>query len=396
MSQQGAPQSAKDNGSDSASGDRVTTQTDATIAPGGRQSVSQLMRAYGDPPTDSNSKRDRSESGDPTPARKRGARDRSGEPTRSPPALSSSSTSRSFRDELDAAVEGLEHRVTESLSRDLHEFRERVTAEIEKLFERVKYLEQHVEERDGVIDRLTNELHQSKEEVSALQSRIEDAEINSRLPCLVLSGAAMSPRNAPRLEPSLLDRAPAAGDPPGLGQGQAVTSRSAERQADRGEGPTQSAAGANGDRSERRGRLPTRGVEWEEREDINALVVSTLNRCLPGLEMVVSDIDRAHRLPGPNNRVIIRFVRSGQDSIRERVMARRLELRGRELYINESLTKLRSLIFRSLLAAKRESKIYTVYSRGGQVYFKEKQHGVGTRVDSLYRLRELGYTPLER
>ena len=77
-------------------------------------------------------------------------------------------------------------------------------------------------------------------------------------------------------------------------------------------------------------------------------------------------------------------------------MSRRLELRGRELYINESLTKLRGLIFRSLLAAKREKKIYTVYSRGGQVYFKERQHGVGTRVDSLKRLRELGHTVLER
>ena len=134
----------------------------------------------------------------------------------------------------------------------------------------------------------------------------------------------------------------------------------------------------------------------EEREDISALVVATLNRCMPGLSVDVSDIDRAHRLPGPNNRVIVRFVRSGQDSVRDQVMTRRLELRGRDLYINESLTRLRGQIFRSLLAAKRQKKIYTVYSRGGYVYFKEKQHGVGTRVDSLRRLRELGYSVLER
>ncbi|KAF0303748.1 Rho GTPase-activating protein 190 [Amphibalanus amphitrite] len=99
---------------------------------------------------------------------------------------------------------------------------------------------------------------------------------------------------------------------------------------------------------------------------------------------------------GPNHRVIVRFVRSGQGSVRDAVMARRLELRGKDLYINESLTRLRGLIFRSLLAAKREKKIYTVYSRGGQVYFKEQQFGVGTRVDSLQRLTDLGYTVIER
>ena len=129
---------------------------------------------------------------------------------------------------------------------------------------------------------------------------------------------------------------------------------------------------------------------------MNGLVVNTLNRCMPGLDLNVRDIDRAHRLPGPNNRVIVRFVRSGHGSIRDTVMSRRLELRGRDLFVNESLTKLRSQIYRSLLAAKHEKKLYTVYSRSGQVYFKERQHGVSTRVDSLQRLQELGYAVSER
>ena len=285
-----------------------------------------------------------------------------------------------------------------SLSRELHEFRETLMAEITKLNDRVKDLEQHIEERDGVIDQLTEELHQSRNEVSALQTRMEEAEINSRLPCLILSGSAMASRHAPRLEPPLHDRtAPAAvgasqsaapAGPAGPGQGRdVVTSRSADRQVSvEGRRPGQSEpAVASG-----------RRVGGEEREDITSLVVTTLNRCMPGLSIDASDIDRAHRLPGPNNRVIVRFVRSGQDSVRDHVMARRLELRGRDLYVNESLTKLRGLIFRSLLAAKRQKRIYTVYSRGGYVFFKEKQHGVGTRVDSLKRLRDLGYDVLER
>ena len=125
------------------------------------------------------------------------------------------------------------------------------------------------------------------------------------------------------------------------------------------------------------------------------MVVNTLNRCLSGLNMCENDIDRAHRLPGPNNRVIVRFVRSGMGSVRDRVMWRRLELSGKDLYVNESLTPLRSKIHRSLLNAKREKKLHTVYTRGGQVFFKPEKFAVGVRVDSLDRLRELGFSVME-
>ena len=368
--------------------DSVTVDSPTDVVASERQSsVSELVRNYSDPPSESQ-KRDRSESGDPAPAGKRGARERGGDLGRSPSAPSS----RAFKESLDDAIEGLEGRVMASLSRELHEFRETLMVEISKLSQRVGDLERHVEERDGLIDQLSEELQQSRKEVSALQDRVEEAEINSRLPCLILSGPAMATRHAPRLEPPLHDRtAPAAvGFHQSVGPGQGlttVTSQPADRQAGtEGRGPGQSAAEVTG--GGRRG--------GEEREDISALVVKTLNQCMPGLNLDASDIDRAHRLPGPNNRVIVRFVRSGQDSIRDQVMTRRLELRGRDLYINESLTRLRGRIFRSLLAAKRQQKLYTVYSRGGYVYFKEKQHGVGTRVDSLQRLRDLGYSVLER
>ena len=263
-------------------------------------------------------------------------------------------------------------------------------------------MERHIEEKDCIIDQLVDELKQSRMEVSALQNRAEDAEINSRLPCVILSGPAMAPRHAPRLEPPLpAQSAPgapgrsasaAAADP---SRGHPMTSRPADLRAREVDGgPSQSRAGAGGDRRGPRGRAEA-DDGWE-REDINALVVNTLNECMPGLNITDRDIDRAHRLPGPNNRVIVRFVRSGQGSVREEVMARRLELRGRNLFINESLTKLRGQIFRSLLAAKREKKIYTVFTRGGNVFFKEKQHGVSTRVDSLQGLRDRGYAVLDR
>ena len=229
----------------------TSTSMDQPTDTSKRQSVSQLVRAYGDEPVDGQ-KRDRSESGDQAPAGKRGARERSGEPTRSPFSLSGKG-SRSFRDELDAAVEDLEQRVITSLSKDLHEFRERMSTQIEKLLGRVQDLEHHVEERDSIIDRLSDDLRQSRQEISALQARVEDAEINSRLPCLVLSGPAMAPHRAARLPPPLPGQTPAAapaGPPSRDDPGRVVTLRSGDRRAGEEGGASQCADGAG---SERRG-----------------------------------------------------------------------------------------------------------------------------------------------
>ena len=395
-------------------GDRAPTMPRQTVPPGvseedgavsgrqtdtncERQSVSALVQNYSDTSNEGH-KRDRSESGDSAPAGKRGAREFGGGPARSPPTRSDGD----LKAYLENALDGLEGRLMASFSQELHEFRASLTAELDKLNERVRDLERHVEERDNVIEQLSDDLRQSRAEISALQTRAEEAEINSRLPCLILSGASMAPRRAPRLESPLpAQAAPGATDPSrsdaptaapaGPGRGHlTVTSRPADGPG--GSAPNQSAPGSRG----ARGGAASRFGDMEEREDVNALVVNTLNQCMPGLGIVVADIDRAHRLPGVNHRVIVRFVRSGEGSIRDRVMARRLELRGRELYINESLTKLRSHIFRSLLAAKREKKIYTVFSRGGHVFFKQQQHGVGKRVDSLKQVRELGFGVLER
>ena len=112
---------------------------------------------------------------------------------------------------------------------------------------------------------------------------------------------------------------------------------------------------------------------------------------LPGLDINDQDIDRAHRLPGANHKVIVRFVRSGPGSVRDQLMSRRLELSGRDnLFINESLTALKNRIFRSLLEAKKAKKIYTVYTRWGHVYYKSEKFGTSSRVDSVEKLRELG------
>ena len=204
----------------------VTIEDRVEDRPSERQSTTDSVKSFGESFTDSQ-KRDRSESGDITPAGKRGARERGGD------HFHGSSPGSKFKDQLDAAIDDFENRMTSMLSRDFHELRVTLKAEIDKLSGRVRDLEVHVEERDSLISELTEELRQSRKDVSSLQARVEDAEINSRLPCIILSGSAMAPRHAPRLEPPLPGRsvtAVAGQGHPLLPADPVVTSQPAETQ----------------------------------------------------------------------------------------------------------------------------------------------------------------------
>ena len=124
---------------------------------------------------------------------------------------------------------------------------------------------------------------------------------------------------------------------------------------------------------------------------MQALVIAAVRARLPGLDIEERDIDRAHRLPGPHNKVIVKFVRSGMGSVRDWLMARRMDLKGcNDLYVNESLTAQNGKLFRSLLQAKKEHKIYTVFTKGGIVFCKTEKFGTRIKVDSESKLAELG------
>ena len=365
----------------SESGDGVgVPATEAAPRPMSRgSSVSQLVKSYDDVST--GGKRDRSGSGDsPVPTGKRGAPDRGRGISRSPMSAQSS-----VREHFDAAIESLEDKMTAFISSELHSLRDVIQSQLETLSTRLSDLERHTEARDQIIDDLSQELKESREEIARIKARAEESEIISRLPCLVLSGGAMAARPAPPLPAG----GPAAdGPPPGAAAGGPPCDQEQRRPAARA-GPGEASGAGRG------ARLRSGENVSEEPEDIHALVVRTLNQNMSGLNMCENDIDRAHRLPGPNNRVIVRFVRSGAGSVRDRVMWRRLELSGKELYVNESLTPLRGQIYRSLLNAKKEKKLHTVFTRGGHVFFKPEKFGKSVRVDSLDRVRELGFSVLE-
>ena len=301
-------------------------------------SVSELVRSY----DDGAGKRDRSESGDSTSA-----------PTgkRRPPDSSPRQTTAEVKELIADAVEGIEERLSVFLSKELHDFEKKLQSKFDALHARIKDLEEHVNDRDQEMEKMAAKLKKTEEEVRSLHERSEKSEMNARIPCLVFSGRAMAPLRGPRLAAPLrpTDRSASLGSGPAGSAGPSGPRAAGSGAPDGGGGGPVGSGG---------------GREVEGGEDINQLVIDVLQSRFQGLSISSSDIDRAHRLPGPNNRVIVRFVRSGSGSVRDQLMSRRMELWGRnDLFINESLTTLKGQIHRALLDAKKAGKLYTVYSR---------------------------------
>ena len=336
----------------------AATETDPQNSLSRGSSVSELVKSYDD---GSAGKRDRSESGDSAPLGKR-----------RPPDSSPRQSRGEVKALIDDAIEGIEDRLSVFLSKELHEFKNSLLSKFEALDNRIQDLEEHVNTKDIELEKMSTQLQQTQEELKRLHDRTERAEMNSRIPCLVLSGRALAPRPDRHLAAPLPVTGMSA--PPGSAA----------------HGPAGSSGARGGGGSAEDGRRGDRAAS--EGEDINGLVVGVVRERFKDLNFTEAAIDRAHRLPGPNHRVIIRFVQSGAGSIRDQLMTRRMELRGRDdLFINESLTEEKGQIYHALLAAKKEGKIYTVFTRWGNVFYKTVKFGTNSRVESLDKLRQLGF-----
>ena len=250
-------------------------------------------------------KRDRSESGESASPIQRGGKARDTDDWAK------------FEAVLEGALEKLRHQIQD----DLNQFMNSVKEQLGALGGRLREVEVKLERKEKQLAEMADTVQETTRELHALREQVEENELISRLPSLVLSGSAIGGRPA---EP----------------------------------GP--------------------------DGENVEQLVVDTLKKHFRDLPIRLEDIDRAHRLPGESGRKIIcRFTKSGRGSIRDTIYQRRMELRGRELYINECLTRRRSELFQILLRAKKENKIYTVFSRYGQVYYKGTKLGKSVRVSSV-------------
>ena len=68
-----------------------------------------------------------------------------------------------------------------------------------------------------------------------------------------------------------------------------------------------------------------------------------------------------------NGKVIFEFTSSAPGSDRDIVYRSRAKLRGSGLFVNESLTPLRQAMFSDLLRLKKEGRIFTVFTRSGDI-----------------------------
>ena len=211
---------------------------------------------------------------------------------------------------------------------DFDEFQESMRHQFTVMGQRLKKVEEKLEEKEKELAKVTTEAQNDRRELRELQTQVEENERVSRLPSLILSGSAV-PKKPP---------------------------------------PNQ---------------LPQTG------ENVEELAMDLLREHFRGLDVKPRDIDRAHRLPGRGDpRIICMFVQSGAGSVRDIVYKNRLDLRGRNFYVGECLTKKRADVLRCLTDAKKVGKLYTAFSRQGHVFYKLQKNGENMRIDSMSEARE--------
>lgn len=228
--------------------------------------------------------------------------------------------------QMEDIMERAIQKLREQIQQDFDMFSETIRTEFSAVKARIRSIEEHLEVKDKEIEALTTSLQDVKKEVRLLQDRVEENELVNRLPSLVFSGKPFV-------------------------------------------------------------RKP-RDANAPEAEDVEKMVLSVVRENFRDLNISASDIARAHRLPG-EQKVICRFVRSGRGSLRDQLYYRRLELKGKEVFINECLTKRRAEIFGKLLSLKKSGKLFSVFSRNGQVFYTGEKFGKPTRVSSLEEIEKL-------
>lgn len=84
------------------------------------------------------------------------------------------------------------------------------------------------------------------------------------------------------------------------------------------------------------------------------------------------DIDRTHRLPSRNKPLIVKFVRH---NLKSKVFAAKKNLRGKPIYLTESLTKSRLNCVRLLKENKDNKTIFSYWSWDGKLFYTKEKNG---------------------
>ena len=122
-----------------------------------------------------------------------------------------------------------------------------------------------------------------------------------------------------------------------------------------------------------------RDLHIPERDDrLQASIAAMINRLLE-IEVSQGQIVYVKRLP--RNRLLVHFTGDERGSLRDQVFRAKHKLRGQRIFINENLTPVRQEALNLLLHERKEGRISTVLTRGGEVLFAV------TRADRLTKVR---------
>ena len=126
-------------------------------------------------------------------------------------------------------------------------------------------------------------------------------------------------------------------------------------------------------------------------EDVEAVLMDVIRGSL-GITVRREDIDHAHRMSAGGSKIVCRFTKSGPSSIRQQIYDSRIPPKGERprlsLYVNESLSQNRQQVYLKLLELKRSGRVYTVFTRAGDIFFKEQKFGVNYKANSLADLEK--------
>ena len=111
--------------------------------------------------------------------------------------------------------------------------------------------------------------------------------------------------------------------------------------------------------------------EENETEDTDDTAIKFFKNDL-NIEVKMTDIDRSHRLPSKNKPLIVKFVRHNMKS---KIFAAKKNLRGKPIYLTESLTKTRLNCIRQLKEFKENKLIFSYWSWDGKLYYTKEKNG---------------------
>lgn len=137
--------------------------------------------------------------------------------------------------------------------------------------------------------------------------------------------------------------------------------------------------------------VPAKPTEhWTE--DVKDTAVTLLQNCKSETPVSKDDVEDAFRI-GRGKAILVRFKNAGKNSVRDKLYESRFRLQPprpaggateqNRIFVRENLSPYRQLIYQALVKQKLDKKIYTVFSRNGEVFCKTMEHGRKIRVYSL-------------